>query len=174
MTDQDDARELFGRASAAYQGAHYEQAADLFTDLLLHPGFPADSMREVEWNLGMCYFRLGNAELGRQHMEAGGYREQDYRDALGDVRTQQAQDVFARATAAYQGGQYEQAADLFAEVLLEPGLPADSMREIHWNLGMCYFRLGNEQLGHEHMAAGGYSESDYADALRDLHAQAGN
>jgi len=131
-------------------------------------------MREVHWNMGMCFFRMGNADLGRQHMEAGGFQPGDYAHELEQLHGDAARASYVRATQAYTSGDYAQAADLFAELMLSPGLPADQMREVHWHMGMCFFRMGNADLGRQHMEAGGYHESDYAQALHDLRAEHGS
>ena len=163
-----DATQLFERANAAYAAADYSGASDLFAELLLHPGLPADSMREVHWNLGMCFLRMGNRELARQHFEAGGYGPSEYEHEFGDQEHGDARHLFERATSLFNGADYSEAADAFAELLIHPGLPADSMREVHWNLGMCYFHLGNDDLGRQHMAAGGYGEGDYHEAFEQV------
>jgi TolA-binding protein len=165
-------REAMDSATALYQGGQWESAADAFTELLLEPEALSGS-NEMHWNVAMCFARLGNMELALQHADAGGYSQADFRqaaaeagiagaDAEADARRQ-----FDHAEALYQSESWEQAADAFTELLLMPGFPNNGMDEAHWNIGMCFARLGNMELAVQHAEAGGYNEADFRQACID-------
>jgi tetratricopeptide (TPR) repeat protein len=162
-----EARQLMDEAQRLYESGDYQGAANSFTMLLLHPGLPADGARETNWNLGMCAARLGDRDGAVRYFQAGGWSETEYAQHLppGEASSQEteARGLLQQANDLYNSGQYSAAADAYVNLLLHPGLPADGMREIHWNVGMCFFRMGNDDLGREHMQAGGWSESDYGE-----------
>jgi tetratricopeptide (TPR) repeat protein len=171
MSELDEARALFEQATSAFQGADYERAADLFAELLIHPGLDASNMPEIHWNLGVCFIHAGNLDLARQHFQAGGYSESDYGHLISEHERAGAAEQFRQAVEVYEGGDYSRAADLFAELLLDPGMPADQMGTMHWDMGMCYFHLGNLDLARQHFEAGGFSESEYGPVFQEQHTQ---
>lgn len=176
----EDAQAIHREGDALYQAHQYEAAATKFTELLLHPDFPSDGMRQVHWNIGMCYVRLNNRDLAVDHFQAGSWSESEYGPVLQEQAANEhqamvdaARAVLKDADSLYMSGSYSQAADRYAELLLHPGLPSDGMDEVHWNLGMCFFQLGNDELGRQHMAAGNYPESAYAEAYERISAARG-
>jgi tetratricopeptide (TPR) repeat protein len=177
-TPEQEARGLMDEARALYEAGDYDGAANAFTMLLLHPGLPTDGLREVRWNLGMCAARAGDRENAVRYFQEGGWPETEYGQHLppggaSDAEAE-ARGLLERANDLYNSGQYSPAADAYVELLLHPGLPAGAMREIHWNVGMCFFRLNNDQLGREHMSAGGWSESDYGEAYQRVVSERGS
>lgn len=166
----DDAHQLWDRAQAAYASQDWRGAADLFAELILSPDIdPHAATHELHWNLGVCYAHMGNVELARQHFEAGGYSESDFQHMLGQQATDQAHELWDQAQAAFSAEQWEHAADLFAELVLSPGIEAHvAAHELQWNLGVCYAHMGNNDLARQHFQAGGYTEADFQHLLGNL------
>ena len=176
----EDAEALYADGKALYEAGSYEEAADRFAELLWHPDFPTDGTREVHWNLGMCFVRLNNREKAIAQFEAGGWPESEYKAALqeqsekmDEARTDSAKALLQEANDLFNAGSYEAAAGKYAELLIDPGLPATGMNECHWNLGLCYFQLGDDERGRGHMAAGHYADSDYREAYERIVAARG-
>jgi hypothetical protein len=66
----------------------------------------------------------------------------------------------AEAQRAYDAGEWNQAADIFAELLTEPEALSGA-NEMHWNMAMCFARLANFDLALEHVRAGGYDVDEF-------------
>ncbi len=66
-----DAQHDFDAAVRLYQDGQWQQAADAFTELFLHPGMLAGSMDEMHWNLAMCLAHLGEWSTAFEHVRAG-------------------------------------------------------------------------------------------------------
>lgn len=153
---QQYARSVFEFGVQAYNAGDWRQAADRFAELLLLPGFDASGMPDVHWNLALCFARMGDPDTALAHLRAGHCDEEEFRrlaaaeglhgfDMVVDAETR-----FREGERLFQDGRYEEAADVFAEVLLMPGSPAGGMGDLHWNIGLCYAHLGNWQLAFEH------------------------
>ena len=72
---------------------------------------------------------------------------------------------YDQASQLYANRQWDAAADAFTELLLHPGLSADKMKEIHWNIAMCLAHNGQLDTALGHVRAGGYQESEFRGAL---------
>src|SRR4051794_10053343 len=103
MSEEDvaQARALVSRGAAQYGSNQWQEAADTFTELLLHPGLEAASMPEIHWNIGVCFAQLGNRDLAVQHFEAGGFGPAQYSEALQHVHQQEGRALFEQANAAF-------------------------------------------------------------------------
>jgi tetratricopeptide (TPR) repeat protein len=161
------ARSAYELAAALYNEQRWSEAADAFVELVLLPGVEASAMGEIHWNVAMCFARLGNWDLALQHVSAGGYTEEEFRRAAaeggitGADSGADARQRLADAAALYQNQQWSEAADAFTDLLLMPGLPADGMGEVHWNIGMCFAHLDNWELAFSHVRAGGGDEAEF-------------
>ena len=162
MTD-DEVRDLHTRAEEAYAAGDYHLAGELFSSLLIEPNAIAGS-GELHWNYAMCLAFEGNWPLAIQHVEVGGYSVDDFRETCRQANLRDAEHDFAQASQLYQNQQWDAAADAFTELLIHPGLEADSMRQMHWNIAMCMAHNGQFATALEHVRAGGYSELDFQQA----------
>ena len=156
-----DAQHDFEQATQLYTSHQWDAAADAFTELLLNPGLPADSMREIHWNIAMCLAHNNDLSTALEHVRAGGYEESDFRAALQHSNVDLARHDFEAAVELYRQGQWSQAADAFAELLLDPGTNADAMDEIQWNIAMCFAHLGNWDTAFGHIRASGGDEQAF-------------
>ncbi len=74
--------------------------------------------------------------------------------------------LWAQAQEAFGREDWQHAVDLFAEMMLSPGVEAHvATHELQWNMGVCYAHLGQTDLARQHFQAGGYSESSYQETL---------
>jgi tetratricopeptide (TPR) repeat protein len=161
------ARSKYDFTVALYAEGRWTEAADGFAEVLLLPGFDAGGMGDIHWNLGMCFAQLGDWDLAVQHVQAGGYTEEEFRRIAAeqgipgaDSGTDAGQKL-EEATALYQAQRWTEAADAFTELLLMPGLPADGMDEVHWNIGMCFAHLGDWDLAFSHVRSQGGDEGEF-------------
>lgn len=76
-----DAEHDFQEADALYQAGRYHEACEAFAGLLLHPGYPADQLRLMHWNMAMCFAHLGDFTTALDHIQAGQWSEADFREA---------------------------------------------------------------------------------------------
>ena len=162
---EDEVRQRFEDANAAYSAGDWERAGELFSTLLIEPQ-ALEGSNELHWNYAMCLAHQGNWPLALEHVQAGGYNVEDFRRTCAEADVRDAQHDFEQATQLYANQQWDAAADAFTALLLSPGLPADSMREIHWNIAMCLAHNHDMQTALEHVRAGGYQESDFRAALQ--------
>lgn len=168
-----EATDDFDLACEAYVDGAYDNAAKLFLALTRKPNVEESRRKEIRWNLAMCFFRLDRRDEAVRHFELGGYNESEYVPAMQEAMQPHAQPVdvdaadaaFSLACEAYEAENYTGAADRFAALTLDPAMTGDRMKEVHWNLAMCHFHLGNDEVGRQQMQTGGFGESDYKDAL---------
>jgi tetratricopeptide (TPR) repeat protein len=156
-----DAQHDFEQASQLYQSQQWDAAANAFVELLVHPSVPAESMRELHWNIAMCLAHTGDYHTAIEHVRAGGYSETDFNEALGRSNSDLAVRQLDAAVELYNQGQWSQAAEAFAELLISPAVSADSMDELQWNLAMCFAHLGNWDTAFGHIRASGGDEQAF-------------
>jgi hypothetical protein len=76
-----DAAHDYEQADAMYQAGDYRGACDAFAALLLHPGYPADQLRLMHWNMAMCFAHMDDFHTAIEHIRAGQWSEDDFREA---------------------------------------------------------------------------------------------
>ena len=167
QSDLRDATHDFEVASQLYQAQQWDAAADAFTELLLHPAVAADRMAEIQWNIAMCLAHAGDFQTALGHVRNAGYSEADFREACRRSNIDFAQQDYEAAAELYRQGQWSQAADAFAELLISPGVAADSMDELQWNLAMCFAHLGNWDTAFGHIRASGGDEQEFRRTVTD-------
>lgn len=160
-----DAEHDLEEATRLFQNGQWDEAADAFTELLLHPSVPASAMRDIHWNIALCLARGGDFPTALQHVRVSGYSEADFREACHQANIDLARHEYAHAVALYDQGQWSQAADAFAELLISPGVGAESMDELQWNLAMCFANMGNWDTAFGHIRAAGWSEQEFREAV---------
>ncbi len=160
-SDVRDAQHDFEQATQLYTNQQWDAAADAFTELLVNPGLPADSMREIHWNIAMCLAHNNDVPTAIEHVRAGGYDESDFRAALQHSNVDLARHDFEAAVELYRRGQWSEACDAFAALLLDPGVNADATDEIQWNMAMCFAHLGNWETAFGHIRASGGDEQAF-------------
>ena len=153
-----DAEHDYEQATQLYAAQQWDAAADTFTGLLLHPGLPADSTREMHWNIAMCLAHLNDMNTALEHVRVGGYEESDFRSALDKSNVRHGVEA---ASELYYQGHWSQAAEAFAELLLDPGTNADQMANMHWNIANCYAMLGDWEVALGHIRASGWDEQEF-------------
>jgi tetratricopeptide (TPR) repeat protein len=156
-----DAEHDYQLAAQLYANQQWNEAADAFTELLLHPGLEASLMRDIHWNIAMCLGHGGDYQTALEHVRASGYSEADFRSEFQESNVDLARQGYDAAAALYTQGRWSEAADAFAELLISPGLAADGMDEIQWNLAMCFAQLGNWETAFGHIAASGNDEQAF-------------
>ena len=166
-SDVRDAQHDYEQATQLYAAQQWDAAADAFTALLLHAGLPADSMREVHWNIAMCLAHNYDMQTALEHIRAGGHDESEFRAALQRSNVDLARHHFEAATELYRQGKWSQACDAFAELLLDPGTNADAMDEFQWNMAMCFAHLGDWQTAFGHIRASGGDEQAFRGTARE-------
>ena len=161
---EDEARQLVDQANAAYAAGDYHRAGEMFSSLLIEPEL-LDGSNQLHWNYAMCLAREGKWPLAIEHVQAGGYDVEEFRRTCRESDVRDAKHDFEQASQLYTSHQWDAAADAFTELLLHPGLAADQMKEIHWNIAMCLAHNGDLETALGHVRAGGYQESDFHEAL---------
>jgi len=161
---EDEVRQLAADASAAYMAHEYERAGEMFSQLFVEPQ-ALEGINEMHWNYAMCLVHQGNWPLAIEHVQAGGYDVEDFRRTCGESDVRDAMHDYDEASQLYANRQWDAAADAFTELLLHPGLSADKMKEIHWNIAMCLAHNGQLDTALGHVRAGGYQESEFRGAL---------
>ena len=157
---REEAQAQFERGSAAYREERWQEAADLFGDLFFEPEM-LDGTNEMHWNYAMCMAHLDNFPLALEHVRAGGYQETDFWEICRQHNLRDARHDFDAAVELYRAERWQEALDAFAELTLHPGMPADSLDELHWNMGMCYAQLGDWRLAFEHVEAGHHQSEEF-------------
>jgi tetratricopeptide (TPR) repeat protein len=156
-----DAQHDYEQASQLYADRQWSAAADAFTELLLHPALPADSMREIHWNIAMCLAHNNDLSTALEHVRAGGHDESAFRAQLDESNSGLARADFDSAVALYREGRWSEAADAFAELLLDPATNADATAGIQWTIAMCFAHLGNWDTAFGHVRASGGDEQEF-------------
>jgi len=165
-TTKRESADLYDKASAAFDAGRYQEARRLFESLLSGRYRHREALTTLVWNLAMCKAHLGDYdgafELGITYGHYGGGRADEQRlleqiervrqaDTAGaadaGVRTPQTKDaageLYEKATAAFQGGEYVQATALFETLLASPVRHDEALPTIVWNLAMCKAHLGD-------------------------------
>jgi tetratricopeptide (TPR) repeat protein len=75
---------------------------------------------------------------------------------------EEVREAMDQATALYNDGQWEEAADRFADLVIEPEA-VHGAEDMHWNMAMCYAHLGEMEKAAQHVGASGYSANDFND-----------
>jgi tetratricopeptide (TPR) repeat protein len=156
-----DAHGDFEAAVARYSAQRWSEAADAFTELLLHPGIPNEQSNTIRWNLAMCLAQLGQWEAAIGHIRTAGYDERQFREACRQSNLRDAQHDFAEACATFTNGDYSTAADAFVELMIHPGMPASSMPELHWNLALCLAHLDQWESAFGHVRSGHHDIDEF-------------
>ena len=149
----EEVREQMDRATALYKNGEWEAAIDLFSELAIEPE-GVQGAEEMHWNMAMCYAHLDDMEKATQHVGASGF-------AISDFHDQFARSKLAQAKALYEQQQWDAASSAFTHLLILPGLPADGMEEVHWNIGMCFARLGDWDRAFGHCRSFGGNENEF-------------
>lgn len=159
--DVHDAQHDYEQADALYQAGQYREACDAFAGLLLHPGYSADQVRLMHWNMAMCFAHLDDFPAALEHIQAGQWSEDDFREATRASNLRDAQHEFQRADELYRAGRYGEACELFADLLLQPGYPADQLTLMNWNMAMCFAHMDQWDTAFAHIQAGHFNEADF-------------
>ena len=159
-----DAQHDFEQASQLYQNQQWNAAADAFTELMLHPSLDAGSMPEIHWNIAMCLAHGGDFETALGHVRAGGYAEADFVEACQQSNIDLARHEFEAATELYNQHRWSEAADSFTRLLISPGIAADQMDELQWNLAMCLAQQGDWDTAFGHIRASRADEQAFREA----------
>jgi len=159
-----EVRQLVDEANSAYAAQNFERAGELFSQLFIEPQ-ALEGLNELHWNYAMCLAHQGNWPVAIEHVQAGGYDVEEFRRTCAEWNVRDAQHDLEQANQLYVNQQWDAAADAFTALLLHAGLPADGMREVHWNIAMCLAHNHDVPTALEHVRAGGYQESDFRAAL---------
>lgn len=153
-----DARAELSRAYQLFQGERWQEAADAFVGLLLHPGFPSDEVAAVHWNVAACFAHLDDFHTALQHVGVSGHSEQEFREACRQWNVRDARHDYAHAGELFRAHRWQEACDEFAALLLHPGFPAEEVAAMHWNVAMCFAHLGDWHTALQHVGAGQHDE----------------
>ncbi|HEX9258059.1 MAG TPA: tetratricopeptide repeat protein [Acidimicrobiales bacterium] len=156
-----DAQGDYEAAVALYDNQQWEQACQAFAELVVHPGYPSDQVGAMHWNMAMCFAHMGNWDTAIEHVRAGGWDEQQFRETAAQSNLRDAEREFREAVALYESQQWEQACQAFAELLNHPGYPADQVGAMHWNMAMCFAQMGQWDRAFEHVREGNHDESEF-------------
>jgi hypothetical protein len=74
-------RQKIDAANTAFDSGNFQDAVALFGELSRDQNLPAEDRKQVQWQLGLANFHMGDNDQGRQAMEAGGFSEADYHEA---------------------------------------------------------------------------------------------
>ena len=159
MTEE-EVRALYDEASAAYSSGDYKRAGEMFSSLLIEPQALAGS-NEIHWNYAMCLAFEGNWPLAIEHVQAGGYDVAQFRETCRQSNLRDAQGDFEAAAQLFAQEQWDQAANAFAELLIHPGIAADMMDELQWNIALCSAHLGDWDNAFGHIRASGGDEQAF-------------
>jgi tetratricopeptide (TPR) repeat protein len=156
-----DAQGDFEAAVELYRAERWSEAADAFTELLLHPGIPNEQSNAIHWNLAMCLAHLSRWEPALGHIRSAGYDERQFREACRQSNLSDAEHDFAAACTLFADGNYNAASEAFAALMIHPGMPVGSMRELHWNLAMSMAHLGQWDTAFGHVRAGNQDVAEF-------------
>jgi tetratricopeptide (TPR) repeat protein len=159
--DLRDAQHDFEQADLLYQNRQWDEAADAFVELLVHPAVTAEMVPELHWNIAMSLAHLGRFDAALEHLRAGGWDEADFRQACHDSDVDLARHDHEAAVRLYQEQRWEEAADAFTALLLNPGVGSESTDEIQWNIAMCLAHLGDWETAFGHIRASGGDEGEF-------------
>ncbi len=166
-TKMDEARKHFDKGQAAFQAGKYHEALEAFNKadaLYPHPDF--------KYNQGACLEKLGKRELAAQKYEAYLAEKPNAPDAA-TVRTQitklhedalkASQSAFDRGRAAYDAGNFKEAAAAFTEAYEHKPQP-----EILYNIGAAYQRGGDtkQAIKHYQLYLNNHPDAKDADKVR--------
>lgn len=155
----------YEQAVNVYQQRDWDAAANAFRDLLDRPDLDAAARPELMWNLAMCLAHRGDFDEAFDQIAMSGYSEQDFRDTARQSGVDFSERDFRRASELYSNGYHEDAADAFAWMLLDPGVPSGIGDEIHWNLAMCQAHLGQWDAAFGHLQESHGEVQDFRDRL---------
>jgi tetratricopeptide (TPR) repeat protein len=156
-----DARHDFAQAMELYNNQQWSEAADAFTALTLHTGLDASAMDELHWNIAMCLAHLGDYPTALEHVRAGRHDEAEFRRAMRTSNVNFAREEFRQAVDLYHNERWSEAADAFTELMINPGVDASAMDELHWNLAMCLANQGDWDTAFGHIRAGHLDEAEF-------------
>lgn len=74
-----DAGHDFEQATQLYRDQRWSEAADAFTELLLHPGADSSTTDELHWNIAMCLAHLGQWDTAFGHIRSSGGSLDEFR-----------------------------------------------------------------------------------------------
>jgi tetratricopeptide (TPR) repeat protein len=159
----DEGRQRFDQASTAYSNGDYITAARLFTQILEASSLDAQDRARMEYNIGMCNYRLerystaisyyehalsagglDHAEQARQYLtecrNRSGIATSDSGNALTFVQ-QEVRERFEAANTAYSNGDYSTALTLFTRMYEQDEMPPEDKGRMLWNMAMCNYRM---------------------------------
>jgi tetratricopeptide (TPR) repeat protein len=159
----DEGRQRFEQGSAAYSNGDYITAARLFTQILEGSSLDAQDRARMEYNVGMCNYRLErystaisyyehalssggleHEEQARQYLtecrNRGGIATSESGEVLNFVQ-QEVRERFEQANTAYGNGDYSTALTLFTRMYEQDELPPEDKSKMLWNMAMCNYRM---------------------------------
>jgi tetratricopeptide (TPR) repeat protein len=187
-----DGQALQTAASAAFAAGDFAGALELFTQIYADPNLPANARQMTAFNMGVCHQRLGEfpqaISMFEEYAQFTGVTEAQRREALEYIRqcrsgfteltagadnptltVDEQHAIFDQAQAAFTGGQYQAALELYNQIYGTPNADEHVRRSMLYNMGMCHQRLGQfEQavsMFQEYLVFPGLPESDRQNAL---------
>lgn len=168
-TEDTRARAIFEQARTAFEAGDYQRALTLYEQVSAMGGLPPNIHVSMLYNMGMAHYQLGNNRMAINYLEQFVIRARTagvevpnaaiftLAEAYGQVEERgegaeesgteteggEARQIFLRAQQAYEAGNYEEAAALFRQVYVMPGLPPRIHRIMLRNLGLALYRMGN-------------------------------
>jgi len=160
---QQERRERFDRASAAYGSGDYSTALRIFTQMIEQDEFDSESQAQIRWNMAMCNYRMNRYAtalyLFLQIQNESSIRGDELRSHVADCRAHlniatdangdliplsidESASLFEQGNTAYTNGDYIAAARHFTRIYDAGGLDATSRAQMAFNIGQCQYRLG--------------------------------
>jgi tetratricopeptide (TPR) repeat protein len=148
------AEQLYTQAFSLFAEGQFRQALIIFEQVREMPDMSEDIRRDTIFNIARCNMELRRAATaipcleeylrmpGASHAEAIALLTESQEAAGAMTSTEQARLVYRLADEAYNAGQHREAERLFRIILNNPVLDANTLADIHYNLGETLFLQG--------------------------------